>query len=624
MDYSKVKISEDELKIIELPERLSALEVANKLRFPERSNFSNKFQIDLTPYLSLPISLIGKNAVEWIFIIKPTQSGGTVFLQVAVADTIDQDPGTLVYITPDEKLTGKGMKRIINIIKRTPDLVKHVINKKSLSKSNISLDNMEIFPAWAGSLATLSETPAKRVILDEIRLMPLTLGAESNAIKMADDRLTTFKAHGLAQGYGVSTPSVEGDLLHQQLTIPGTIVLRWCIKCKYCGQAQILDFWKNIKIVNKKAICKCVKCGSLFNDKDRKKEMNSNGFYAVIDPKTPTEPKSFELPKLKGRIICWYSSLDSPFRSWSAIYSEFKTTRDKLHDYKNFIQCWLAQFWIDDISKTSTKALDKRRVKHLDRGTVPSWTKVLLGGIDTQDDGFYVVIRAFGEGKRTHLVDHYFINSKIDIADTPEIYKLIKRGVEDRIFLAEDNITKWRVALYGWDTGGHRTKHIYAAVKKGLVNAIMVKGEKNTQDTTIKYNKDLNLYLVKTMEYLDETEKHCMSESFTLPDNVGAEYMRHFCNRRKKKEKNKQTREDKVIWVKVGNYDYRMADIHAYICLDIQHTDGTFRFRLEDPKFVYNPVVRATTEMVEDAYYDDEEFEEENVDNYEIGELSDW
>lgn len=626
--YKNVKISKDELNILKLPKRVDALEVANKLKFPTKTNFSGNFQIELTPYLKLPISLIGKTNQQWVFLIKPTQSGGTVFLQVVIADTIDQDPGPLIYITPNEKLTEKGMTRIGGIVERTKDLSKHVPNKRSISKSGIDLDNMKVFASWAGSLGALSETPAKRVILDEIRLMPLTKGAESNAIKMGDDRLTTYKSQGLAQGFGVSTPSVEGDLLHQQLTIPNTTVLRWAIKCENCGKLQILDFWKNVKLENRKPICKCISCGFKFDDRDRKKRMNSFGSYVEIDPSKPYSIKNADINtvKMRSRVICWYSSLESPFRSWVAIYNEFVQTRNKLHDYKNFAQCWLSRFWVDDISKTSVESLKNRRVSHLDKGTVPSWTRVLLGGIDTQDDGFYVVIRSFGENKRTHLVDHYFITCQMSMADAPIIHNLIKKNVEERIFTGEDENIKWRVAAYGWDTGGHRTKQIYAAVKKGLQNAIMVKGAQEYQNVTIRYNKELNLYLVRTVEYLDETEKHCMTESFTLPDNVGKDYLKHFTNRRKKRDINKKSNEEKIIWYKMGKYDYRMADIHSWICLDIPYSDGTFRNRLNQSSFIHNPMVIPTEEVMDDAYFMDKEFDEDgdDVENYEIGELSNW
>lgn len=614
----QMKISQDELNILYLPQRLSAVEVTKKIRLPIKANFSNKIDLELTPYLELPVSLIGKNKHEWLYIIKPTQSGGTVFLQIAVADAIDQDPGTLIYITPDEVLSKKGMQeKVINMIDETPELKEHKTGIKTTSKTGIHLDNMSIYPGWAGSLGTLSSIPAKRVILDEVRLMKLQIGVESNAIKLANDRLTTYKNMGLAQGYAVSTPSVEGDLLHQQLEVPGTLVLKWHIKCEKCGHATILDFFKNIKLIEidgrKRPKCICTKCGNHFDDSDQKRRMNANGFYAPDDG-------SLKLPsKLARRIIFWYDSLASPFRSWQAIWDEFIDTKDRIHDYKNFWQCWLARFWIEDISKTSEEELEKRKHEIENMGVVPEWTKVITAGIDTQDSGFYVTVIAWGENLRLRVIDAYFLACKINVTDAKDIHKLIKRDVVERVYSTRNNI-KWQIGLTAIDTGGHRTKEIYDGTRD-LPRFIWVKGAKEYQNATIKYSKDYNLYLTRTIEYLEETEEIALTENFELAKNIHRDFLNQFINVRKKKEKHPKTGEDKVVWVKVGQYDYRYATIHAFICLDINTSEGTFRRELINEDFMFNPLVKQVEEKaMESAVFEDDMKED---DTYEIGEI-DW
>ena len=310
----QLKISQGELDILYLPKRLSALEVCDKIRIPQKSNFMNKIDIALTPYLKLPISLIGKSSVQYIFIIAPTQSGKTVFLQVSVADCIDQDPGTLVYILPDEKSGRKAIKeKIIGMIRETPELYKHVGSVRDLSTTGIHLDNMSIYPGWAGSLATMSSIAAKKVIWDEIRLMELSKGNESNALKLGSDRLTTYLHLGLGQGYGVSTPSIEGDLLHQQLDVPGTLVAKWAVQCTNCGKVQILDFFTHI---SKDGLCLCLSCKNPFRDDDNKKQTNSTGRYVIEDK----ERGLLDLPNdIPQRVVFWFTSMDIPFRRFKTI-----------------------------------------------------------------------------------------------------------------------------------------------------------------------------------------------------------------------------------------------------------------------------------------------------------------
>lgn len=603
----KPKISKEELEILYLPKKLPAIEIAKKIRLPQKANFLNKIDIDLTPYLKLPISCIGKSSIEWIYIIAPTQSAKTVYLQIVVAYAIDQDPGTLIYILPDEVSGKKALKeKVINMIRETPALMSRVRGERDLSTVGIHLNNMTIYPAWSGSLASLSSTPAKRVILDEVRLMKLQIGDESNALKLANDRLTTYMQMGLGQGFAVSTPSVEGDLLHQQLTIPNTLVLKWHTKCENCGKAQILDFFANM---TKEGKCTCTACGHKFDDSDRKRKMNSTGFYAP-------DNGSLELPQtFPKRVVFWYTSMNSPFRSFRAIQDEFTQTKDKIHDYKNFIQCWLAQFWIDDISKTNESTL-KERVVEDEKGVVPEWCKVLTAGIDTQDSGFYVVVRAWGENRKTRLIDSFFIECRLTFNEAPEIKRLLKRDIEDRVYATLKG-GKWQIGLYAIDTGGHRTKEIYSAAT-GLERIILVKGAKPTQNTTIRYNKDYNLYLVRTIEYLEETEDKSLSDTFELHKNPNKDYLRQFVNMRKTRKRNVRTGEETIIWKKVGQFDYRMADVHSFICLDIPTSEGTFRRELDKLNFFFNPIVKRIENKAK-VVIEEEEIYEEDKNKYEVG-----
>jgi hypothetical protein len=156
----------------------------------------------------------------------------------------------------------------------------------------------------------------------------------------------------------------------------------------------------------------------------------------------------------------------------------------------------------------------------------------------------------------------------------------------------------------------------------------MVKG-RNNQDITISYNSTINLYLVRTTEYLDETEERAAmtNGSYELPQNVSADFLNQFVNVRKINKSNKITGEEKIIWKKIGQDDYRMAVVHAFICLDIPTSYGTLRREIEKEEFTYNPLVRQIEVEAEasqnpngsdeqgNEYYD----EAENSGGYDIG-----
>lgn len=515
---------------------------------------------------------------------------------------IDQDPGPGLYILPDENTGRKHLQeKVITMINASPELAKYKTNNsRDISFEKVQLKNMVIYPAWAGSIQSMNSFPMKRVFLDEVRLMSLTIGSESNAIKLAGDRLTTYLGYGLGQGYMVSSPSTEGDLLHQQLSIPGTLYVSWQVPCPVCGEFQELDFFKNIADFTERssdgvAVCHCIYCSTgVFSDLDRKRSFNAKGKYAVVEyenevrrPSKIYKDGSREIPFEFGvghnRVFFHWSSMESPFRSFQQIWNEYVQTKGKLHDYKNFVQCWLARFWIDDKSKTSAFTLQSRR-KSYRKGQVPSGVKIITAGIDTQDSGFYVAVRGHGADGFTPLIDEFKIPCAMVASSSKEITKLFNDLIFNRIY-----DRTWQVALAAIDVGGHRTKELYLACNP-LPRMIMCKGATDTQVATMTYNKDLNLYLIRTHEYLDETDSRSLTNSFWLPEDVSKDFITQYVNRRKTEAHNKRTGENSVVWKRIGQDDFRYADVHSFICLDVP-TDkwGNLRQQLNVDDFVFNP-----------------------------------
>lgn len=563
-----------------------------KIRFSTRSNILDRLDLTLTPYLIDPISRIGNHKNQLLGIIGPTQSGKTVFLQAALCDAILQDPGNSLYILPDKFTAEKNIEeKIIKMIDSTKELSDHKTNStQDIAKLHINLDNMTIYPAWAGSIPTMNSLPMKNVYWDEVRLMDLTIGSESNAIKLGWDRLTTYLDYQLGQGFMVSSPSIIGDLLFQQLSIHGTLFVGWTIECPNCGSREEPNFFQNMKLIRDVAVFYCQHCKYQFKDIDKKREMNKNGKYVplTIDDRGWKVEKNKEFNYDDYKRIFWhFDSLCSPFRSFDTIYNEFLQTKDKVHDYKNFWQCWLSLFWIEDKSRTSTNLLKAREKNYL-RGTVPSWCKILYAGGDTQDDGFFIDFWAFGSQGRAALVDTIFIKCPIDTAEAEDIIKFFNSSVFDRKFMSEDKKTKWKVYKFALDTGGHRTKQIYQA-KQHLPDLIMIKGAHETQKTTITYSADYDLFLVRTSEYLAETEALSESPDFCLFRDVPEGYKQQFCNIRKVEYQNKKNGVTSVVWKKVGQCDTRFACVHAFICLDIPNDFGTTRHLLNDDSFSINP-----------------------------------
>jgi len=589
------KLSNAELKYFRLPERYPAIDVVNKIKISGTTNVKDHIDLRMTPYHNAPLTLVGRRGVETIGMLGPTQGGKSVFLQSVVADTILQDPGTIIYAFPDEKSSKKAIEdKIIGMVEKTPALYEQVQEPKSrnLNVSLMRFKNMIIQPGWGGSLSSLSSTPAKRVIIDELRLFPLTIGEESNAVELLRDRLTTFLEEGSGQMYVASTPSVEGDLLHQQLEKEFTQVFLFYSKCSFCGKYQVLDFFENVKWQDKNANdakCYCKFCKEhAFPDDNKKMDWNQHGLYAPAGYDGATTLPNWE-DLVTTHNYFWFTSMVSPFRSFTRIARKFLEVKNKFHDMKNFIQCWLARFFRLSQSSVGLEGL-KGRIIELPRGVVPEWCQVITAGADTQDNGLFITFRAHGSSRRTHLIDTIFIPAEIESVSIKEFAKKIVDQVEERVFSDEVG-NKWTVGRWAFDTGGHRESEM-KLVTSYLSKATRIKGRNTNQAVSIQPSTNIaGLFFAKTYEYLDMSENECLKEYWTLFQGVEDDYFTQFLTAKRVTEVNKKTGEKKTVWIKEngGKTDWRMAEIHNFITLDLPFGSSTLRISLEQEGFKYNP-----------------------------------
>lgn len=582
------RISEGELRALLIEEKISAVEVAKKLRFPSDASRYDRIDFELTPYLILPTMWIGKTGIHWLKMIAPTQSGKTVFLQIFVADTIMQSPGNMLYMMPTGDTASRGFQdKILNMIQTTPELFEHVTYPLSscLTTWHAYLDNMTIHAVCSNSAAQLSSITCPRVVADEVRAMGLSIGNESNPLKLLADRMTVYLEDGLGQGAMVSTPSVEGDLLHLQLSIPETVILYWYTKCEHCGKYQILDFFTNMFSAGQPIDhCLCQFCCSKMNDKDKKIELNRHGRYG-IDGLDGVEVMP-EPPKEKN-IVFWYTSMNSPFRSFKSIYNEYIATKDDMNQYRNFIQCWLAQFWENDISATTIEDV-KRRLDHDQlRGVVPDGTKCITCGVDTQDDGFYYVIEAHFDMVRSRIIEMGFLESNMYIDSVDVMRSKFASHFENKLYYDKTG-KAWSISLWGIDTGGHRTQPVYQACQ-GFLKVVMCKGKKIDNNIQVSStNKDL--YIVNTYNYLEITDKRLSNDVFSIYGAATISDLHQLIAVRKIKKELKTTGEEAIVWKKIGKCDLRYALVHSQIVLDVNINRMRLRDELNEPDFTYNPL----------------------------------
>jgi phage terminase large subunit GpA-like protein len=598
INFGGVVYSCKELDALSINQPMNPVEFVKKIRLGTKANIESQIDLTLTPYIKKPIETLQDYRVEMIVVIAPTQSAKTVVAQVCVAWSIDQDPGPMLYVLPDEDTAKRAIdEKLIGMIDATPCLKNRVKSVKKISKEGLKLDSMEIYPAWSNSLASLSAFPKKRVVWDEGRLFKLSVGKESNAIKLGEDRMTTYKNLGIGQGLMVSSPSVEGDLLHQQIAVPGTVELFWYVPCPACGRYQKLDFFTNLKKIENSdtVVCKCrfTGCDGIFSDRDMKREWNNKGVYAPFDPSNPEaviidNDGTLEVPvPFSKRLVFRWDSMVSPFRSFKRIWDEYCATKDHLGDYKNFVQAWLAQFWKEGISKNNVESIKLRKSSY-SIGNVPKGVKVLCGGIDTQDDSIFFTIYGFGNNKQVWLIDEGQILCDMHTTNAEDLKDIIITGIVNNVYIGEEDGRQWSFVICAWDSGGHRTKEVYEVTRK-VRQIVAIKG-RNQLNRSVVYSEKETHYNIRTEEYLNETESIAQTESFHVPHNVSPQFLQQFGAQAKLKKEHPRTGKVTFEWVSKGADHLRLASAYAFSCLDIPIANiGTLRRRLNDLNFELNP-----------------------------------
>ena len=80
-------------------------------------------------------------------------------------------------------------------------------------------------------------------------------------------------------------------------------------------------------------------------------------------------------------------------------------SKDDSEAFQNFVNSWLAEPWEDTKLKTSADLVMDRQTE-LPELIVPEWAKLIVGGVDVQENSLYVSIRAFGNHITSQNIFH--------------------------------------------------------------------------------------------------------------------------------------------------------------------------------------------------------------------------
>lgn len=538
-------------------------------------------------------------SVHEIVLCWADQTGKSFTIDTDIASGIDQDPGDVLYVYPDEDTAKDNMKdRLNKIIEASPRLRGYTTgNPDDMGQKRINLQHMTIYAGWASSASKLANRPYKKGVADEVGKFPLTVGKkEAGPI---DKMRKRFRRYRYSYRLWISsTPTDINDIIWQELNTCD-IVFEYKVKCASCRHVHLMEFeteykwfrWDDEKDPDKVqkndlGYYICPGCGVVWKDYERDLAVRGGAWFAMV--KSPDGEKEYigaglplkeYLKKYNPRKIGFHlPSWISPDVGISEVCAGFmrgQKDKIKLKDWNN---SHAAKPWTDftqDRPESSILALCDDRP----RGSVPGGGRVnrLIATLDSQgtdekNEWYRYEVRAWGWGDTLSLPESWQVRE-----GRMENFKQIEEMlIHNSFYDADGNAYKIKFILQ--DAMGRRTHDVinFCTRYRGLVWPTQGRDTKRMSSA----------YTVKPWEYYPGTKrpipgglkligfdnfyyKNVLAAKLEIaPDDPGAWHMHHDTELSWAQEMCAETIDsEKMRWVQIASRPNHAWDCSVLQCL---------------------------------------------------------
>lgn len=574
----------DALQLLCPPEQLSVSEWAEEYRILDAKSAAmpGAWRNSVTPYLVGVMDEFNNYETEEIIFCKPTQIGGTEALQNMIGYIVMQDPAPTMIVYPTDTLAKSiSENRLQPMLKATPEIKKKFDENSSLLE--LQFEGMYLSLVGSNSPSGLASKPIRFLMMDEVDKYPGASNKEADPIKLARERTKTFHNRKI---YITSTPTIKSGHIWQAKE-GADIEKHYFVPCPHCG--EYIEFaFSNIRFPKEEgmsyadraelAAYVCQKCGGIITDND-KHTMLRLGEWRTVRHNT----------KYARKVAFWINTLYSPFVRWSQIAKEFLTSKDDPEEFQNFVNSWLAEPWEDTKLKTSADLVMERRTD-LPGLIVPSWAKMITGGVDVQENSLYWTIRAWGDFLTSQNIAH---GQALSFEEIDKVMNLE--------YYTEDGVP-FIVRLCLIDSGD-QTDMVYDFCVLHSDWALPVKGSSHAQLSHYKLSKinregssanGMTLVLVDGGKYKDmiagRMQKPNGKGSWMVAEDCDEEYAQQVTAEHKVNvKKNGVTRQEWTPKTSHADNHYLDTEVYALAAADILGV-RTLHLQTEDVPDRQNPV----------------------------------
>ena len=373
------------------PPKLTVSEWADRYRQLSRESAAEpgQWRTERAPYLREIMDAASDPRVQKIVMQKPRRVGGTEAINNIVGYFMHQDPAPIMLVQPTVELAeGWSKEHLAPMVRDTPVLRGLVQDARSRDSGNTVLQKLypggRITITGANSGAGFRMRTARVVAGDEIDAWPDSAGTEGDPVDLLVGRTDTFHnrkvilcSTALLRGASrIETAYLESD--QRKFYVP----------CLACGAEHVPSFKTHIRYADLNGPhFLCTACGVLLPESEKFRMVRRGRWKA-------------------GRPFDGTAGFQ-----WSAFVSLFDGARwDRLVDMWRKAQhdATRLQVWTNQIEgetyedREGVTAISRREAY---RAAVPAGVGLLTCGADVHADRIDVVVRGWGEGEESWLIE---------------------------------------------------------------------------------------------------------------------------------------------------------------------------------------------------------------------------
>jgi len=397
--------------------RLSMSQWAEKYRVlsPEATANHGPWQNSMVPYLPEIMDAVSDRTTQEIVVVSPSQAAKTELILNAIGYFTHQEPSPMLCVQPTVETAESFSKdRVAPMIRDCAALSALVAPARSRESNNTILSKAypggQLDMTGANAPSGLAMRPKRVVLLDERDRHPRSAGTEGDVKAIARARTRSFQRR--RKIVEVSSPTSQEESLIWPSYLEGTQEV-YEIPCSDCGHWQTLHFdrlkWgvdTAGKVIPSSVAYQCAACEHLMLAREKGALLRAGRWTQTAEPRVPHK-RSFHI-----------HGLVAAFALWEEVAQEFVTAngqRDpamRAEMLRAFFNTTLGELWRDQTAETVRSTLLARSTRYDSTDDeapitwhVPREAALLTAGLDLQHDRGEIVVRAWGVGETSWLIE---------------------------------------------------------------------------------------------------------------------------------------------------------------------------------------------------------------------------